>query len=435
MKAVVIAAALAMVLSGCFHADEVVTTGVEENQLDASNATLEKIEAVTAKKPLKLTFPGQSTLARAVLWVNGTLGPETAAGYEFPGNRGGTSYNTMILAEDVSRFLPAGQPAFIDIRLWWSNGPGHGLKMDPYIDVPGTRTSVHRGYQDEWTWTLPVKNASVATIGVAGEPAKLGVEVTNGKIAPGQTVSYTLRAEFTYMQDVLTPYVPWALDVPKNASGIILSSVKTAGDRHVAAKVLVVGPDDELVAFVDYNDLAVPTESVFVPIRGPGEHVLYAVSLTGGFLDVRTDAGLDNPSARPLGRKVTETILVEEPVVPGVGGHVVNGANVTQPTGGAERAFATGPEFPLVVEPYLVGYPAVVGDADLRVLFGGNLAARYHRFLRYDDERGRIGVSDEEAFGNRESFPQFLAKGEGILHAVVAGSTAKAGVRVVTYVR
>lgn len=429
------ALAAAATLAGCLHADDVAPTTVDDVSLNASGSTLEKIEAVAGKKPLKFAFPGQQTLDRAVLWINGTVGPEAAGGYEFPGNRGGTSYGTTVLAEDVSRFLPPGQPALIDLRVWWTNGPGRGVKIDPYIEVPGTKSSSHRGYQDEWTWTLPVKNASVVTAGEAGVPARIGVEVANGKIAPGQQVSYTVRAEFTYAKDVLTPKTPWAVDVPRNATGLILGSVKSAGDRHVAAKVLVVGPDDELVAYVDYNDLAIPTESVFVPIRQPGEHVVYAVSMSGGFLDVRTDAGLDAPLARPLAEVVTETILVEEPAAPGLAAHYVAGQNVTQPTGGVERRFAAGPQFPLEIEPILVGAPAVVGDADLRVLAGSNLIARYHRFLRVDDERGRIGVSDEEEFANRLFHPQFLAKGELTLHAVIDGSTAKAGVRVLTYAR
>ncbi len=422
---------LTTALAGCFGGDdEPAPPAPPEPPVTLTKAVIALAEA----KPLDYTFPAQKALPATKLWFNGTIGSDAAAGYESPGDRGGSSYNTQFVMFDVSDSIPVGQTALVNIQLTWQNRPGEAADLDIVVDLPGTRTHESREYFDEWSWTLPVETKSVATVGVKGATHAIGVQAANARILPTGGLKYTLAATILYAQNVLPPAVPHAIVVPANASGLVFESVKFSGDTHVDAELIVIGPDDTLVSYNAFNDLAVPTESLYVAVPGPGEYVVYATHSHNGFLRVTADAPPDVREARALVTSWEKMPLIRDAAAPGVAEHEIE-AQRTPYTEGTRVAFNLDTTFPLEVRPYIDGANVITGDVDLRVASAKGDVARYHRAARYDDDRGRIGFTDETHERENWFIPEKLARGAYSLSAVVDGSTGEIGVRVLTFTR
>lgn len=432
MKRFAFALALALALTGCFKRDAGPAEAIDATggvTLDDDKA--DEVAALAAARPQRYSF-GAVGAPVTTAWFNGSIGSEANAAIESAQDRGGTSWGTIVRSEDFSAFVPAGQPTLVEMRLWYDNKPGASVDLDPYVAAFGAVSHESHEYADEMTWTLPVKTKTVATIGGL-EPTLLGVQAANGRIAPGSSVPFWMRVDFRYGSEVAAANVPYALKLPVNASGFVVESVKFSGDTHVQGRFLVVSPDDELVAAVEFDDIAIPTQSVYVAAPGPGEYVFYVVDVHNGFFAVSADAPLDDVVARPLARVVTDSMLLRDPVVPGgVAEHWVD-APVTPYAEATSATFSIDGAFPLEVEPVLAS--GTTGDVELRVTNANGLVASYHRFARHDAAEGTIGVSDEDIEENRRFDPALLARGEHSLSAVVNGMQGEAGVRVVTYAR
>ncbi|MHB8605967.1 MAG: hypothetical protein ACYDCK_12005 [Thermoplasmatota archaeon] len=431
-------------LAGCFGRGGTKITPTDINNSIVNNSQQVKINALTSAKPLAWTFPGQQALPSKVLWINGSLDQSADTGVEDPQNRGGTSYQTLTVAKDVSAFLPPGQPAEISMRLQFDNKPGYSADLDIYVNVPGDFEHQSRDYPDEFTWTLPVKEKHVSTVGATGQKEELGVSVANGRIAPGQSLNYWMRVEFTYAKDVAAPKVPYGINVDSNVTGLIVESVKSASDAHVDATYVIIGPDDTLVQAVHFNDIDVPTQSFYVPLtKGPGMYVFYAYNETGGFLTLKADGPLDDAVARTLTVVATPLTLITDPQAAGVTEQkwVEAYAGQAQPvpyTEGKSVDFSTGTGFPLEIRPFIAASDAgvAVGDVELRVLNGkGNLVSLYHRTARWDDSKGSIGFSDDDTTENHYFDPTKLDGTKYKLSAVVDGSSSQEGVLVLSYKR
>ncbi len=401
---------------------------------DEGRATLEEAASAT---PKNFTFPAQLDLPQKVVWFNGSVGPETDASFEGNQDQGGIEYGYVIQKQDVTPHVPPGQPVEIFIKVRWDAKELNGVDFDIYVDVPGTKTSYYPAKSEDVNWNIPTKVLTVNTIGVPGRPHDIGVQAASGKTI--SDVQYEMRIEFNYAKDVLTPAVPWAFQVPANATGLILESVKVAGDEHIRSEFIVVGPKDDLVSFVEFNDLAIPTESVFIPVPAPGEYVFWAYYLHGGFLSIKADAPLDAFAARALGIVETSTALDSAPV-PGMierdwsYGSVLAERGVPVPTpmqGQKQATFALEGAHPIGVYAYLNG-PGTLAS-QVRISSPTGIVHDLYKILRYEDERGSIGYSSEEGYDNQVYYAN-VTKGGYTVDYVNNGPT-EVGYTVVSYAR
>jgi hypothetical protein len=437
-------------LSGClglFGGDDGAQEQANSTSIDSSvdNETARQLEERSAGQFKNYTIPGQEDLEHTTLWLNGTLvSGEAAAAYEDRNDRSGTNYNTEIVTKDISEQLPDGQPAELKIKLWYFPTAGQSGDLDIYVNVPGTETEFDPGGCDAFSWKVCTQEQVVNTVGLDGEAAEVGVQKTNGRAV--EDVPYKLKVEATYPSDVIGPSVPYAFDVPEDATGLVVESEKAGGGEHVKANVLVIGPDDELVQQFSYNDIAIPSESKLVPVSDAGEHVVYAPEMQGGFLGVEADVPVpdDKRQAQPL-EKQTETVIdgqagpgsagTGETCVPDV---ISQGCaqNTTWNAGGSS-AFTSEGTFPVEITTFInEGGETPVGnmnlDAEIRVKSPDGLVHRSKKIVQWEDERGTIGMSRDEV--NTVAHWDNLAKGEYTVEYVIDG-TASVGHTLTTYQR
>lgn len=426
---------LALVTAGCVGGEVEETSTEDDDVTGFDEATRERAESQATERPLDYVVPGTEVRPHERIWINGSVGPEAVQGAETSQDRGGTSYNTVVLTEDIADHIPPGQAVQVDLTLIYDGAPGRSADLDILVDFPHLVNSTSRAYWDEYSWVTVRKTAQANVVGVEGEPHEVGIEVSEGRILPGQSLDYSLRVDLRYAPDAVGPHVPYAFDVPANASGLVLSSVKLTGDTHVDTHIVLVGPDDELLRSVPYNDLAIASESILIPVDQAGEHVLYATHMTGGFLAVEADAPPDDREMRILDREVTREVLFEGGVAPGVAEHHVYD-ETTPRSGGESTTFTLGETFPLEVRAFVGGEGATVaGDVEVRLSSEKGLVDLYHRFARYDDERGSVGASDDGIPENDRFLPENLAPGTYTAEVIMDGTNAPVGYEVVTYVR
>lgn len=441
MRAVLIAALVASAsLTGClswlFGDEGAGAQDLGDDLGQLGNGTADDLAGRVGSVPRNYTFPGQAKLPPAVAYFNWSVGPEADASFEDRNDNAGNRFNTPIYSADVSAFVPSGQPTEISLTAYSAPQPGSSADLDIYVNVPGTVTDLATDNGDEFNWKWQVQRMTVNTIGVPGEKHEVGVQIANGKIASPMVV--TLRAEFTYESNVVTPHVPWAFQVPANATGLVLESAKAGGQQNVRAKFAVIGPNDDLVAFVDYNDIAIPTESVFVPTSaGAGEYIVYVFEMTGGFLHVHADVPVPDRQARALALELREETLAGGPA-PGTidrdwlrGSVAEGGAGKTEQQGGQPGTIATA-TFPLRVEPFVRGSGPTAGS-QVTVTSAKGMVAQYTRFGRVDTDQGSLGVTSER--WNMMFHPENLAKGELSVTVTNNSPTLTAGYVLTTYKR
>jgi hypothetical protein len=238
------------------------------------------------------------------------------------------------------------------------------------------------------------------------------------------------------VKDVLTPYHAWAIDVPQGASGIILESEKAGGDEHVTSQFVLLDPEDNLVQFVDFNDISIPTQSVFIPTSASGTYVFYAYFMHGGFLRVKADVPLGNTVARPL--PLVEKVVPDSAApMPGVAGKdVLNGTAAAPSDDVAATTLAFSPEgpFPLRVTPYLKGQATTMAKITLSSPLG--MVAQRIVWLRYQDERGTIGYTSDHEGSTDVTFQwKNIAKGAWKAELVNDNPAVELGHVVLTYQR
>ncbi len=443
----VLAIVMTLPLTGClglFGGDAPAAETVDPNA-EFENAvgkkTADKIAARIAPVPRTYLFPGQIDLPWKTIFLNGTADAVSGyTAYEDRNDRTGNNYNTPRIVFDVSEHIPVGQPTEMFIQLYYSAQPGSTADLDLYVNVPGTHTDIETSNSDEFNWKFAVERHIINTVGVSGAAHEIGVQVANSRSLPTEGLDFAIKVEFSYAKDVLTPGVPYAFTVPANATGIVLESEKAGGSDHVRSRFVVIDPNDQLVQYMAYDDLAIPTESVFIPLNsGPGEYIFYAFDMEGGFLSMEADAGIEIRDVRTLAL-VSEDVIDGSGPTPGVVGRdwfagdnegVADGTATTSTTGATEVGFTLDGPFPLGIYPWLRNAP-VTAMAEVAVSSTKGLVAEYERVMRYDDERGSLGYSSERY--NRYFFPENIAKGAYTV-SIVNDSPGEVGHTVVTYKR
>ncbi len=402
--------------------------------------TAAQIEGELQRQFTNYTIPGQEELDRVVLWLNGTVGPgESIASQEDRNDRSGNNYNTEIISEDISEHIPPGQPAEIELKLWFFGQPGSSAQIDTYVNVPGIETEWSGDDCDEFSWKICVQERTLSTIGVDGEPAEVGVQISNNR-ALIEDLDYFYQVRITYADNVIAPYAPFAVNVPENATGLVFSSVKpNAG--HLTGEFIVIDPDDQLVDHVEYNDLALATESRLVNIDQPGEYIVYAQELTGGFLAVDSDVPVppEQLEARMLDT-VTEDVVIANNPSPGAGCVPVNPEGAVgdcddQPMFAEDTAqFNVEGTFPLELHAWIndEGSPDANADTEVRIHSDSGMVYHAKKWAQYEDERGTLGSTRDDL--NFNAYWENLALGSHTVEYVASG-TGEIGYTLITYER
>jgi hypothetical protein len=314
---------------------------------------IERIESLTNKFPTRYSFPDMSALDPVLgLFFNGTLAPGTAAtGVELPNDDGPLDYGSHLERFDLSTQVPVGQPVEVRAYLKWWGDPGSSADLDIWADMPGTRDALNpERYDESMNWNIINKQRVIDAVHLEGKPFEIGLQVNNGRIVHPDGVRYSLRVDLFFVEGVLAPGAAYAIQVPENATGLVLKTERVTGDEHVDVSFLLIGPDDSLVRHLEHNDIGVDT--LFLPVRQPGEHVVYAHHMHGGF--IRLESEVPNPQSVARRLEITETELVlHEAGAPAPGTYAESGLGGN--TWGAEGTFDVGPGFPLDLVPFLRG--------------------------------------------------------------------------------
>ncbi len=431
-------ALVASPLSGCLKGDDPVkAANVEQEKADdlLGDTGQKKLEDLAATIPKDYTFPGQNILPKVSLSLPGTVSSEALGSYEAQRDEGGMEYRTVYDWKDVSAQVPVGQPVEMFIKLFWDGAEMNSADLDIAVDVPGLNTD-YSDVTEDFNWNYASKSMVVNTIGVTGMPMKVGIQAAGGAVSQG--FDYRLDITFTYVKNVLTPHHPWKFNVPEGASGVILESESAGGDEHVSAEFIVIGPDDKLVTYKAYNDIDVPTQSIFIPTKSPGDHIFYAYSMHGGFLRMKADVPLETFTATPLALVSTHTVDIASPA-PGVAGKnplegtLADGSALAGDINPTSVPFDTGETFPLRVFGTITGQ--VNTEAKITLKSPTGTVHTLTKILRYEDESGSIGyTSDREGSPNNKFAWENIQRGAWTAEIVNDGPT-EIGHTLVTYQR
>lgn len=398
MKAATLLLALllfAAPLAGCLKKGEIETIGTEQQKVDEilGKAGRDSLVEAASLIPKNYTFPGQELLPPALFEHVGRITTSANGALEAERDESGIEQNTFVELQDISALVPPGQPVELVIDLVWDASEANSADLDIVVDVPGTRTT-YSPTSETFNWNLAVKTMVVNTVGVAGSPASVGVQAGGGAVSQG--FDYTLSVRATYVKDVLTPYHPWAIEVPPGASGLIIESEKAGGDEHMSAQFVLLDPEDNLVQFVDFNDIDIPTESIFIQTAKAGTYVFYAYHMHGGFFRVKADVPLDANAARPLALVETRTVDSASPA-PGVAGKdVFNGSALggAVPTSDVNPTivdFQTTGAFPLRVSGFVTGPVITQGKIVLKSPLG--VVHSFTKIARAESDGGSVGYT------------------------------------------
>lgn len=433
---IALVALLAGPLAGCIRSKEAPVEDVEQAKVDEilGQTGQDKLVDAAAIVPKNYSFPEQALLPQVSVSFAGSASSAALGSYEAERDEGGISYNTVTEMYDISNLVPAGQPVELVVDLIWDAMEVNSADLDIVIDVPGTRTS-YSPTSETFNWNLAVKTVVINTVGVSGMPAQVGVQIASGAVTQG--FEYELQVQATYVKDVLTPHHPWAFEVPSGASGIILESEKAGGEEHITSEFIILDPEDNLVQFVSFNDIDIPTQSVFIPTPKPGTYVFYAYFMHGGFFRIKADVPLDTTAARPLAL-VESAVADAAAPAPGIAGKdVLNGtADGTVPSDDVNAVSIdftpTGP-FPLRVEGYIKGTANAMAKITLVSPLGE--VHRLTSIARYEDERGSIGYTSAHEGANNLHTWKNIQKGSWTAKIVNNSPGVEVGHTVLTYTR
>ncbi len=338
----VLALLLTVGLAGCSSKkkdkpEEVIPEGIRREDL-------ERAELLVSDFPLRYSFPGQAAIEARRIYFNGTFAAgDGATGVEQPTDEGPLDYGAKVVTYDLAAEVPVGQPAEIRMEMKWVGDPGRAGDLDIYVNVPGTNDAYSPGRVDEsWNFNIGTKVRVVDAVHVDGQPYEVGIQLNNGRIVHPDGMSYSLQVDLVYGKDVLAPGVPYAITVPENATQLIFESEPLAGDEHLQSEFIVIGPNDQLIRHVVHNDIATETYGIVVP--GPGEYVVYAHNMHGGFLRLESDVPNPTSMARPLATTTTAIPIHSGAPKPGTFAEMGNGAGNTW---GGQGTFDVAGTFPL----------------------------------------------------------------------------------------
>lgn len=435
---IVLLVLVAAPLAGCLKKDPIETASTEQEKADdilgqEGRQTLVDAAAII---PKNYSFPDQQVLPPVVFEYVGKITQSANGALEAEKDEGGIERSTFVEMQDISALVPAGQPVELVVDLVWDASEANSADLDIAIDVPGT-TSTYSPTSETFNWNLAVKTVVVNTIGVAGQPASVGIQAAGGAVTQG--FDYTLSVRATYVKDVLTPYHPWAFDVPPGASGIILESEKAGGEEHVASQFVLIDPEDNLVQFVDFNDIDIPTESIYIPTSKPGTYVFYAYTMHGGFLRVKSDVPLDANAARPLALVETAAMDSNAPA-PGIAGKdyfngsALGGATPADDVSPTVMDFTTNGAFPLRVTGYITGQAITQAKITLKSPLGA--VHTLTKIARAEDDSGSVGyTSDHEGSTNNLFDWKNIQRGTWTAEIVNTSPGVEIGHIVLTYTR
>lgn len=425
-------------MAGCLKKADAPAADLEQQKADdiLGQAGRQNFVDAAAIIPKNYTFPGQDLLPPAIFEHVGEITTAANGAVEAEKDEGGFERNTFVEMQDISALMPPGQPVELVIDLVWDASEANSADLDIAVDVPGTKTT-YSPTSETFNWNLAVKTIVVNTVGVEGMPALVGVQAAGGVVSQG--FEYTLTVKATYVEDVLTPYHAWAFDLPADASGIIIESDKAGGEEHVAAQFVVIDPEDNLVAFVDFNDIDIPTESLFIPTSRAGTYVFYAYHMHGGFFRIKTDVPNQENGARQLALVETKVVDSASPS-PGVAGKdLFNGsaAQNTMPAADVNPTvipFTTEGGFPLRVTGYITGPATTQAKITLKSPLG--TVHTLTSILRAEDEGGSVGyTSQHEGSPNNQLDWKNIQRGSWTAEIVNTSPGVEIGHTVLTYTR
>jgi hypothetical protein len=424
---------IAVALSGCFGGAKQETKTPPPPPPEISKKELERFEQLAAPEIRNYTLPGSLRLEPQVKWFNGTIDSAANLGVQDRNDRGGNDFNGDLIKFDISGMVPVGQPTALRLKLVYFGAPGSSAKADIYVCVPGTCTWYTNGNNDEFNWKATVETMTVMTIGVSGETTEVGVHAANGKVAT--PLAFGLEVQASYFQDVLTPHHAYAFQVPQGATGVTLRSVKP-GQEHLKAKFIVLDPSDQLVAYNEYDDIAILTESIFVPTRQPGEYVFYAQEMRNGFFSMVSDAPLENAAMRVLATQKEEAVDFAGgvPAVGVPGRDMLGDGSVTTPyTEGTKVSFSIDKGFPLEMGAFIKKGTAVTGAVQVQISSPKGLVVDFQRLLRVDTDQGSLGYTQDVT--NTHTDWANLSRGAYAVSIVSDVETADIGHWVKSYAR
>lgn len=386
-----------------------------------------RLEILAAPEIRDYKLPGSVALAAKTKSFNDTIDQTANTAVQDKNMRGGNDYGTVIKEHDIADLVPVGQPTALRITLIYFGKLGSSAQAHIYVCVPGECGYYTTNNNDEFNWKVTVETKNVMTIGVSGAKMVVGVAAAQGKIL-AEPLAYELRVEATYFSDVVTPFHAYGFTVPQGATGVTLRSVKP-GQEHLKAKFIVLDPADSLVMYNEYDDIAVTSESIFIPTRAPGEYVFYAQEMHNGFFSIASDAPLGNDTAMRI-LPVTETQTVDAPggLNPGLPERDPLGAGVGTPyQEGVKVAFPVDKGFPLEIRPYIGGDQAITGAVEIRIYNSkSELVSSLQRIARVDQAgTGSLGYTRDET----NSFADWskLMVGSYTLSIVADGATGEIG--------
>lgn len=435
---IVLALLLAAPLAGCLKKDTIETASAEQELVDEilGEKGRDKLVEAASLIPKNYSFPDQQLLPPATFDYVGQITSNANGALEAERDEGAIERDTYVEMQDISALVPAGQPVELVIDIVWDASEANSADLDIVVDVPGTKTS-YSPTSETFNWNLAVKTMVVNTIGVAGMPASVGVQAAGGAVTQG--FEYTLSVRASYVKDVLTPYHPWAIEVPPGAGGIIIESEKAGGDEHVASQFILLDPEDNLVQFVDFNDIDIPTESIFIATAKPGTYVFYAYHMHGGFFRVKSDVPLDANTARPLA--LTETRVVDSATpTPGVAGKdyfngsAAGGAAPVPDVNPTVIDFATTGAFPLRITGFITGTAITQGKIVLKSQLG--IVHQLTKVARAEDDAGSVGyTSAHEGSPNNVVDWQNIQRGAWTAEIVNTSPGVEIGHVIISYQR
>lgn len=423
-------------LAGCTGDKKEATEAILPEEI--TERDLQRIDNLASRFPTRYSFPDMLPLPPLEgLFFNGTFGPGTAAtGIEVPNDDGPVDYGGHIEHFDLSGHVPVGQPVEVRINLKWWGDPGTSADLDIWADMPGTRDALNpERYDESMNWNIINKQRVVDAVHLDGQPFEVGIQVNNARILHPDGVDYSLRVDLYFVDGVLAPGVPYAIQVPDNATGLVFKTDRVIGDEHVDVSFLLIGPDDQLLRHLQHNDIGVDT--LFLPVKQGGEHIVYAHHMHGGF--VRLESEVPNPDflARRLTATATDVELLSGTPAPGTYAEAGLGGN----TWGAEGTFDVGPGFPLDLLPFVRSATGSVQAAINVSSPAGWLATAFTCNSAGVDEAPPYCAGFEDAGGRVGSAAQVrsdrsnLATGAHHYGAVANSAGVTLGVTVIGYTR
>lgn len=418
---------VALALAGCSGGGK----KVQQQVILPDNITeqdIEKLSTLASKYPTAFSFAGQQALEPLTHWINGTITPGTGSGgIELPNDDGPIDYGAEVIVFDVSDKVPVGQPVEVRVNLKWWGDPGRAADLDIWADMPGNGGALNPLQFDESNnWNIINKQRVINSVHLGGQPFAVGLQVNNGRIFdPTGGVPYAMSVEFHYVANVLPPATPYALQVPANATLLVVDTERVIGDEHVDVDFVVIGPNDQLIRAMHHNDIGQETLSLSIP--GGGEYVIYAQQMHGGFLRVETDIPNENFQARQLELTVDERMLFEGPA-PAPGTYAEQGVGGSN-SFSDEGTFEVGPTFPLDIIP-IIRTTAGGVDAAINVTAPAGWTATAFARTSYEDERGRVGALPTVRVDRSN-----LGIGTYAYGVVSNGAGVSLGVQIVSYTR